>query len=65
MNGIEPFIMMGLNAVANLADNEAGAIADKLGAEIKDAVDGSKTNLDNYARDRMVNFLNRLIAAAQ
>lgn len=61
----EDFILLALQAIANVADDKVAAKGASLGGKLKAAVDSSETKLDDFARDRIVNFLEATIAAAK
>lgn len=58
----EAILLMALTALSTLADEKATALGQKLGDKLNDAVEGSETELDDFAKARVLNFAKALIS---
>lgn len=59
---IEPFVLVALNAAAANLDEEIEAVFAQIGDRLNDRIEGTGTELDDYAKGRLVAGLKALVA---
>jgi len=62
LQNVEPILLLALGSASQVADDEIGNMFGLIGDKLNDKIEGTETELDDFAKARLVVGLKRLTA---